>query len=138
MAQLDQSFEARQRWERQRSTVPAQLRHLAQRELEVAQLVLSRGEVTANEVVNSLSVVISNSAVRSMLSRLVVKNILRKERRNGAYYYRPCREDAELQERAIKKLSDDYFEGSVSKLLEAVAALLARDQQSTPGRSENP
>jgi predicted transcriptional regulator len=65
-----------------------------------------------------------------MLNRLVSKKILKRERRQGAFVYQPCTASHDLRERAIRKLSDDYFEGSILGIAQAAVTLLAREQQS--------
>jgi predicted transcriptional regulator len=98
---------------------------LAPREKEVAAIVYRSGEATADQVVNALSDSLSNSAVRSMLNRLVSKRLLRRTRHGRLFLYRPY--DAEdFQERALKRLADEYFQSSVYQMAVSVIDLVNR------------
>lgn len=93
--------------------VPA-LTRLAPRELEVATIVYLNTGITAREVEAALSSPITNAAIRSMLNRLVDKGILRRRRGEGKFYYSPALLLPSIQERALERVVDDYFAGSLS------------------------
>jgi predicted transcriptional regulator len=99
------------------------LRRLAPREREVAAFVFRSGEATANQVVNALSDPLSNSAVRSMLNRLVSKKVLGRARRGKLFLYRPSKPEL-FQERALKQLADEYFQSSVHQMAISVINLI--------------
>lgn len=95
---------------------------LAPREREVAGIVYSLGEASAVEVGQALSDPLSNAAVRSMLTRLEAKGVVRRQRAGKKFYYAPAAIDPAAQQAALRKVASDYFGGS---LFEAAAALVA-------------
>ena len=106
--------------------LPRQVLRLASREREVATIVYAQTSATARQVEAELSTVMTNSAVRSMLVRLVRKGILSrraiagKRGRGQEYLYLPALKEADLKIRALKRLSEDFFDGS---LIEAAQLL---------------
>lgn len=105
--------------------MPPQILMLAFREREVATIVYSRGAATAKQLERDLSNNISNGAIRSMLTRLVGKGILRRvwgsRGRGQEYVYVPAITPDDVQQRALHDLSELYFDGSLAAL--AVTAL---------------
>lgn len=99
-----------------------------EREQEVAIVVYRRGCATANEVQDRLSDPLSNGAVRSMLNRLVGKRILKRQRRgpHGAFVYLPALTDEVIEERALRQLANDFFDGSLFRTAAALDKLVAR------------
>jgi predicted transcriptional regulator len=120
--------DARRRWENARLHVPAALRRLAGREQEIATVVFSRREASANEVVDALSDSLSNSAVRSMLNRLVSKQVIGRKWQNGLYVYFRADNDPEFHETLLKGVAKDYFDSSLSRFATALLALIRREQ----------
>lgn len=105
--------------------LPIAVQRLATREREIATLVFMRGVMTAKEVEGELSP-LSNSAVRIMLNRLVEKGVLKRYggRRGGGSseaLYSPTTAAGKLRQRAVKDLSEQYFDGS---LLDVAATAL--------------
>ena len=98
------------------------LHRLAPRERQVAQIIYRRGEASAAEIVDALPDPLSNAAVRSMLSRLETKGVIRRRRDGKRYVYRPSRPGPAAREAALRRVSRDYFDGS---LADAVATLIA-------------
>lgn len=108
------------------STLPLAVQQLASREREIATIVHIHGAATAKEVEAELRPPLSNSAVRVMLSRLVEKGILtrcggRKGGGSREAIYLPAGSAGKLRQRALKELSDQYFDGS---LLDVAATAL--------------
>lgn len=106
--------------------LPAAVQKLAAREREIATLVFMHEIMTAKEVEAELSVPLSNSAVRIMLNRLVEKGVLRRYggRKGGGSseaLYSPAMAAGKLKQRAVKELSEQYFDGS---LLDVAATAL--------------
>jgi predicted transcriptional regulator len=120
--------DARRRWENARLHVPAALRRLASREQEIATVVFSRGEASANEVVDALSDSLSNSAVRSMLNRLVSKQVIGRKWQDGLYVYFRTDNDPVFHEALLQGIAKDYFNGSLSRFATALLALIDREQ----------
>ncbi len=88
------------------------LTRLPPREQEVATIVYLNTRITAAEVEAALSSRITNSAVRSMLKRLVDKGVLQWHKLRGKYYYSPALLLPEVQERALERVVCDFFGGS--------------------------
>lgn len=111
-----------------RPTYPAKVLDLFEREQEVAIVVYRRGCATAREVQERLSDRLSNGAVRSMLNRLVSKRILKRQRRgrHGAFVYLPALTDEVIEERALRQLANDFFDGSLFRTAAALDKLVAR------------
>lgn len=102
--------------------IVAALLRLAPREREVATVVHTHGMLTANEARAHLVKPLSNSAIRSMLTRLEAKGILRKRKTGNKFLFGPALPDRQLRDRALRRLCDDYFDGS---LMDAAVALFA-------------
>lgn len=111
-----------------RAIHPVRVLDLYEREQEVAIVVYRRGCATANEVQDRLSDPLSNGAVRSMLNRLVGKRILKRQRRgpHGAFVYLPALTDEVIEERALRQLANDFFDGSLFRTAAALDKLVAR------------
>ncbi len=103
------------------------LARLAGREREVAEIVYACGRgISADEVRHSLSDPLSNSAVRSMLTRLAAKGLLRARKAGKKYLYLPAIADAEARQAALLRLAQDYFAGSLAEAAMAMLALARR------------
>jgi predicted transcriptional regulator len=98
-----------------------QVSRLPRREREVAEIVHARGEATAAEVCDALSDPISNAAVRSMLTRLEAKGVLRRRKEGKRFFYALDGTGEAAREAAMRRLSHDWFGGS---LAQAAAALI--------------
>ncbi len=126
--------------------VPQQVLGLASREREVATIVYAQTGATARQVEVQLSTVMTNSAVRSMLGRLVRKGILSrrpirgKRGRSQEYLYLPAVTESDLKIRALRRLSEDFFEGSLTETARLLQALVEKENASAkagmtaPGR----
>ncbi len=98
---------------------PEQLR-LVGRERQVAGIVYALSSATAREVEAQLNPAITNAAVRSMLVRLVQKKVLTRSgvicAKGGVeYVYLPRARQTEFEFTALKRLSEDFFDGSLHK-----------------------
>ncbi len=103
------------------------LARLAGREREVAGIVYDGGRsLSADEVRVALSDPLSNSAVRSMLSRLAAKGVLGTRKDGKRLLYFPALADANARQEAILRLAHDYFGGSLAEAAMAVLALARR------------
>jgi predicted transcriptional regulator len=112
--------------------LPPQVLNLAERERQIASLIYLRGATTAKQLEELVEPKLSNGAVRSMLVRLVRKGILRrdwgKRGRGQQFIYMPVITSVEVKHRAIRQLSERYFDGSLLKVLvELVDVLDARE-----------
>ena len=105
---------------------------LPPREREIAEIVYAEGEASAADVCRALSDPLTNAAVRSMLSRLRAKGVLRRRKQGNRYYYAPAVSDQAAREAALRKVSRDYFDGS---LLDTAAVLIDMAKAQTGGRA---
>jgi predicted transcriptional regulator len=93
----------------------------------VAGIVYACGRgISADEVRQSLSDPLSNSAVRSMLTRLAAKGLLRARKTGKKYLYLPAVADQDARDAAILRLAQDYFAGSLAEAAMAMLALARR------------
>jgi predicted transcriptional regulator len=113
--------------------IPDQVEKLASREREVATLIYVHGQCTAKQVQARLSADLSNGAVRSMLVRLVSKGVLDrrwgKRGRSHEFVYLPAITSKKIKLDAIRRLTAEYFDGSLAGV-SLVLAELVEDQDS--------
>jgi predicted transcriptional regulator len=112
------------------SYVPPQVEQLAWRERQIASIVYRFGYATAKDVQSQLGESVSNGAVRSMLVRLVSKGILRRRRgKRGAGcadVFIAALSIDHARARALSKLAEDFFGGSLSDLEEYITGMCGR------------
>ena len=101
------------------------LTRLPPREQEVATIVYLNTSITANEVQEALPTEISNSAVRSMLNRLVEKGVLRRSRAGAKFFYGPAFLLPGIQDRALERVAEDFFGGSLFDAADRLLKLIA-------------
>ncbi len=101
---------------------------LAKREQEVATIVCLRGQASAQEVVEALPDRLTNSAVRSMLTRLVAKGVLRRRGDGRRYVYMPGSCTFSMQEQALTQLAEDYFDNSLGRAALVLLEVIRRHQ----------
>ena len=120
--------------------LPPQVTCLAHREREIATLIYQAGACTAKDIEPRIFPPISNGALRSMLVRLVNKGILRREwgrrGRGQQFVYVPSITPDEVKRRAIRQLSDLYFEGSLLTMMMEVFASLDRQDDIAAARTK--
>lgn len=126
------------------ASLPTQVLHLPRREREVAIIIYERGPMTANEVQSLLPRDLSNSALRAMLMRLCRKDILTRRKVTGSHHpkdrripfiYSPAIRAELMEARAVRQIAEDYFDGSLDRLLCAVAQAMA-DHEPLPDLHE--
>jgi predicted transcriptional regulator len=119
---------------------PVEILKLYRREREIAELVYEHRSVTAKQVQERLSDPLTNAAVRSMLTRLVHKGILARERKECGteYLYRPAVTQTSSQVRALNQLADDFFDGSLLEAAAAVVDLALKTESRSPERFAAP
>lgn len=100
------------------------LTKLAPREQEVATIVYLNTGITAKEVELALSADLTNTAVRSMLNRLVDKGILRRRREGRKFFYSPALLLPDIQQRALQRVVDEFFGGSLADAFRRFVDLL--------------
>lgn len=104
--------------------LPREVNLLLSREREIATIVYELGASTAVQVEQALSSPLSNSAVRSMLNRLVAKGILKRVLGYKAFIYLPALTPSDSGSLALKRFAQDYFGGSVTEAAAAMSKLL--------------
>jgi predicted transcriptional regulator len=107
---------------------------LPRREREVFEtLCRLGGAAPAADVRQALSDPLSDSAVRTLLSRLEAKGLV--ERRKGAngFVYQPAERTETVAAGALQRMIDTFFAGSAAS---AATALLGLGQRLSPGEAE--
>jgi BlaI family penicillinase repressor len=95
--------------------------HLSRRERQIMDVLHTKGQATAAEVLTALPAPPGYSAVRALLRILEEKGHVRHRRVGARYVYVP-RTSPELARRsALKRVVSTFFQGSVAQ---AMAALL--------------
>jgi predicted transcriptional regulator len=103
-----------------------ELQTLSRRERQIMDIVYSRGQATANEVMENLSDPPSYSAVRALLRVLEEKGHLRHALDGQRYVYSPTVARERVQRSALRRVLQTFFDNSAE---EAVAALLDITQE---------
>lgn len=94
---------------------------LSKREQQIMDIIYSRGQATAGEVLENLPEPPSYSAVRALLRVLVDKKHLHHRQEGQKYIYFPTVEREQVKHSALRRVLSTFFGGSTE---EAVAALL--------------
>ena len=94
---------------------------LPRREREVFETLCSLEEATASAVRAALTDPIGDSAVRTLLGRLVARGLVAHHTVNQAYVYAPVSRPAAIGEKALQRVVSAFFEGSA---VSAATALL--------------
>ena len=102
---------------------------LPRREREVFEILCAQGEATAATVRGAMSGSPSDSAVRTLLSRLAAKKLIAHRIENQAYVYTPATKPEAIAESALGKLVDTFFNGSAAS---AATALLGMERGLAP------
>ncbi len=91
------------------------LHALSRRERQIMDLLLEKGEASAEEVRGGLPEAPSNSAVRALLARLEEKGHVRHEEKGLRYVYAPAVSRRAARESAVSRLVRVFFGGSVAQ-----------------------
>ncbi len=100
---------------------------LPPRERQVAQIVHARGEASAAEIMEALPDPLSSAAVRSMLSRLIGKGVVRRRRDGKRFLYLPAVANPAARDAALRRVSRDFFGGSIPEAADAMIRLRDRE-----------
>lgn len=100
---------------------------LPPRERQIAHIVHAKGEASADEVRRALPDSLSSGAVRSMLQRIEAKGLLSRRRQGKKYLYRLAVPDRIARETALRRMSGDYFGGSLIRAARLLADMIAKE-----------
>lgn len=101
---------------------------LPRREREVFETLCRLEASTAAGVREALSDPLSDSAVRTMLSRLEAKGLVERASGPDGFLYRPAQETDAVAAGALRRVIDTFFAGSAAS---AASALLGMGQRLT-------
>lgn len=102
---------------------------LPRREREVFETLCRLETGTTAEVRNALSDPLSDSAVRTLLSRLEAKGLVERSAGRDGFLYRPVQGTQAVAASALRRVIDTFFAGSAAS---AATALLGMGQRLTP------
>ena len=98
---------------------------LPRREREVFEILCSLQEATASAVRGAMNDPPTDSAVRTLLARLVAKGLVEHRTVNQAYVYSPATQTDVVAETALQRLVQTFFHGSAAN---AATALLGMER----------
>ena len=106
---------------------------LPRRERELFELLCSLGEASAASLRAAMTDPPSDSAVRTLLSRLEARGLIGHRSENQAYIYAPAQPAGHVATTALNKLVNTFFGGSAVR---AATALLGSEEALTPEELE--
>lgn len=95
---------------------------LSRRERQIMDVLYSRGEGSATEVVEAIPDAPTRTSIRTLLRILEEKGHLKHRKEGREFIYYPARPREKAGKSAFRRLLETFFEGSLEK---AVAAHLA-------------
>lgn len=96
---------------------------LPRREREIFEILCSAGEASAAEVRAAMKDPPSYSAVRTLLSRLEGRDLVKHRRVDQAYVYTSVPRPAKIRESALKQMVRTFFDGSAANAATALLGL---------------
>ena len=96
---------------------------LPRRERELFELLCSAGEATAAELRAAMQDPPSYSAVRTLLSRLEARGVIKHHMVDQAYVYQSVPQPAKVRESAMKQMVRTFFDGSAANAATALLGL---------------
>ncbi len=91
--------------------------NLSRRERQIMQVIFAKGSATAKEIVAELPDPPSRTAVRTTLSILVEKGILKFKPRGREFVYSPRRSPETARRGALRNVLSTFFGGSIESLV---------------------
>ena len=101
---------------------------LPRREREIFEILCATGEASAAEVRKRMADPPSYSAVRTMLSRLEKRGLVRHHASDQTYIYSSVPQPAKVRKTALQQFVQTFFQGSTAS---AATALLGMSQKLT-------
>src|SRR3954453_20086569 len=86
--------------------------HLSRRERQIMEIVYSKGEETATDVLQTLPDPPGRTAIRTFLRILETKGELKHEKRSREFVYSPTRQRARAGKSAFLRVLETFFDGS--------------------------
>ena len=102
---------------------------LPRRERDVFEVLCRLGEASAGDVRQALPDPLSDSAVRTLLSRLEAKGLVRRRPGAGSNLYAPVQDAETVAAGALSRVIDTFFNGSAAS---AATALLGMTRALKP------
>ena len=102
---------------------------LPRREREIFEILCSAGEATAAEIRAAMADPPSYSAVRTLLSRLETRGLVKHRSVDQAYVYKSVPQASKVRESAMRQLVRTFFDGSAAS---AATALLGLTKSLSP------
>jgi predicted transcriptional regulator len=96
---------------------------LPRRERELFELLCSAGEATAAELRAAMQDPPSYSAVRTLLSRLEARGVIKHRMVDQAYVYQSVPQPAKVRESAMNQMVRTFFDGSAANAATALLGL---------------
>jgi len=96
---------------------------LPRRERELFELLCSAGEATAAELRAAMKDPPSYSAVRTLLTRLEARGVIKHRVADQAYVYKSVPQPAKVRESALRQVVRTFFDGSAANAATALLGL---------------
>lgn len=109
------------------------IEELPRREREVFEALCRLGEASTAQVREALSQPLSDSAVRTLLTRLEAKGVVERQAGSGGVLFAPAPPRDSLADGAMRRMVDTFFAGSAAS---AATALLGMAPRLKPEEAE--
>ena len=96
---------------------------LPRREREIFEILCSAGEATAADVRSAMADPPSYSAVRTLLARLELRDLVKHRTLDQTYIYKSVPQPAKVRESALKQMVKTFFDGSAASAATALLGL---------------
>ncbi len=106
---------------------------LPRREREIFNILLGLGEGTAADIRAAMDDAPSYSAVRTLLTRLEARGMIKHRTEGLAYVYKSVPQAGKVRESALKSMVKTFFDGSTAN---AATALLGLTRSLSPEEAE--